>query len=44
MDKFKYIKEFTESVFPDVKEPVTVPEDIIPLYRLWCIENGKEVE
>lgn len=47
MEKFKYIKEFTEAVFPDTKLPegeVTIPEDIVPLYRLWCVMNGKEVE
>lgn len=41
----KHTKEFIEAVFPEVKvkEP-TIPEDIAPLYRLWCIENGKKVE
>ena len=42
--EFKHTKEFIEAVFPDTKitMPIIIPEDIVPLYKIWCIENGKE--
>ena len=42
--EYKHAKEFIEAVFPEVKvtEPIVIPEDIIPLYEVWCRENGKE--
>ena len=43
---FKYVREFIREVFPSVKVKVrdvlVVPEDIVPLYRMWCIANGLE--
>ncbi len=42
--EYKHIREFIAAVFPDAKVPAkpVLPEDVVPLYLLWCFENGKE--
>lgn len=45
--EYKHAREFVKEVFPEVnlpEEEVTIPEDIVPLYKYWCEQNGKEVK
>ena len=45
--EYKHAREFVKEVFPDTKLPenevIVIPEDIKPVYRAWCEQNGKEV-